>query len=77
MERADAIATVSRVLPPPVADMDPGDERLWGCALELDSLSALELVLALEAQVGRTIAVETLLGWDTLGDVVRWLEASG
>jgi acyl carrier protein len=75
VKRAEAIAVVRDLLPPSVANMDEG-EMLWAGALDLDSVSALELVLALEAQLGRTIAVETLTGWDTVGDVVSWLEAA-
>jgi acyl carrier protein len=51
------------------------DEKRFYADLMLDSLDAVEFIMALEERVGVDIPDEIAEGWETLGDVRAWLAA--
>ncbi len=61
-------------------DIDPEDITLEADLkkdLQLDSLSVLELVMALEDEYGIRVPDEELMKLETVGDVINYLEKEG
>ena len=76
MNRADAIQLAAPIVPE-CAAIHAGErtpEGVWAEPLGIDSVSALELLLVVEAEVGRTVPLEVVGEWHTVGDLVRWME---
>ena len=61
-------------------DIEPEDITLEADLkkdLQLDSLSVLELVMALEDEYGIRVPDEELMKLETVGDVINYLEKEG